>query len=32
LVSLGWLGALGWALMAIFAWQLTHIELYSGPH
>ncbi len=30
--SLGWLGALAWVLVAIFAWQLTHIELYSGPH
>ena len=31
-VSVGWLGALAWVLIAVFAWQLTHIELYSGPH
>ena len=32
IVSVGWLGALAWVLIAVFAWQLTHIELYSGPH
>lgn len=33
LVSLAWIGALLWVLLAIYAWQLTHIEIWSGaPH
>jgi len=32
LVACAWLGALFWVLTAIYAWQVVHIELYSGPH
>jgi|ERR1035441_17904 hypothetical protein len=30
LVSLLWIGAFVWVLTAILAWQLVHIELWSG--
>lgn len=30
LLSLLWIGAFAWVLTALYAWQLVHIEIWSG--